>query len=488
MSDNTGLEKIVGSDDVLDDQILLGELSSDLSFAPPVRPRCVVKARSTGEVQEIVKWANETMTPLVPVSSGPPHFRGATVPSMGGSVIVDLSGMKRIVHIDPGNRVAMVEPGVTFGELQSELEKAGLSAYMPLCPRRSKSVIGSVLEREPITMPSHHWDSLDPLLCGEIVFGTGDKLRIGEAAGPDSLEEQWKLGKAQMVPFGLSQYDESRLISGAQGTVGIVTWATLKCRPLSEFNRTFMVPSETLEPLLDLSYQLVRVRLGDHCFILNDLNLACLTALNPDDIQTLRGSLPRWVLVVSFEGFGELPEEKVQYQEADFREMVFKAGNLEPISIIQGLTGQDIADLLSRPSDEPYWKLRFKGGFSDIFFLTTLDKTPAFVETMSALSQSRRFPAENTGVYVQMAVQGTSSHCEFNLYHDPANATEVERVRSLVVEGSVDLANRGAFFSRPYGPWAKIAYGRALGTAIVQRKIKRIFDPNNVLNPGKLCF
>ena len=90
-----------------------------------------------------------------------------------------------------------------------------------------------MLEREPITIPSQHWDSLDPFLCGEIIFGTGDKLRSGEAAGPDSVEEQWKIGKAQMVPFGLGQFDESRLISGAQGTIGIITWATLKCRPSS---------------------------------------------------------------------------------------------------------------------------------------------------------------------------------------------------------------------------------------------------------------
>jgi len=57
-----------------------------------------------------------------------------------------------------------------------------------------------------------------------------------------------------------------------------------------------------------------------------------------------------------------------------------------------------------------------------------------------------------------------------------------------VSEGAYDLANMGAFFSRPYGPWAKIAYSRAAETNILQRKVKKIFDPNNVLNPGRLCF
>ena len=233
------LAKIVGSKNVLSSAEVLEAYSQDLSFVPRVKPRCVVKPGNTDEVQEIVKWANETLTPLVPVSSGPPHFRGDTVPSVGGAVIVDLSRMKRIIRVDPRNRVAMVEPGVTFGELQPELEKAGLCAYMPLAPRSSKSVIGSMLEREPITMPAHHWDGTDPMLCAEIVFGTGDKMRSGEAAGPDTIEEQWKIGKAQMCPFGLSQFNENRLISGAQGTIGIVTWATMKCRYLSKLSRAF---------------------------------------------------------------------------------------------------------------------------------------------------------------------------------------------------------------------------------------------------------
>jgi FAD/FMN-containing dehydrogenase len=488
MSGNEALEKIVGTGNVMDSPDILEEYSSDLSFVPRTRPRCIVRPGRAGEVQKIVKWANETMMPLVPVSSGPPHFRGDTVPCMGGSVIVDLTRMKKIIRVDRKNRVAMVEPGVTFGELQPKLGKAGLSAYMPLCPRSSKSVMGSMLEREPITMPNHHWDSLDPFLCAEIIFGTGDKLRSGEAAGPDSIKDQWKIGKAQMVPFGLGQFDESRLISGAQGTIGITTWATMKCRPLSRLTRTFLISSDTIEPLIDLSYRLIRIRLGDTCFIVNDLNLASLLAQSPGEIRDLRAALSQWVLVVTFEGYGALPEEKVEYQEADFRDMLKQAGNLKPIHTVGGFSDDYVADLLAKPSDEPYWKLRYKGGFSDIFFLTTLDKTPAFIGAMLALAQSRRFAAENIGIYIQPIVQGTSCHMEFDLYYDPTDMTQTERARSLVTEGAQDMANMGAFFSRPYGPWAKIAYTRAAETNILQRKVKKIFDPNNVLNPGRLCF
>jgi len=476
------LAQIVGQDRISDTKDMLDQYAHDMSFAHPIMPRCVVKAGTAKEVQEIVKWANDTLTPLVPVSSGSPHFRGDTVPSVGGAVIVDLSGMKKVIRVDVRNRVAMVQPGVTFGELQTELAKAGLSAYLPLLPRSTKSVVGSMLEREPVTMPVHHWDCTDPMLCAEIIFGTGDVLRSGEAAGPDTIEEQWEIGKAQMCPFGLGQFNENRLISGAQGTIGIVTWATLKCRLASKLNRAHFVPSKRLEPLIDLAYRLLHRRLGDHCFILNGLNLACLLGSDSKNIDMLKAKLPDWVLFVSFEGYGELPEEKVRYQEADFLELAHQIG-LKPEPAI-GL----MSELLRGPSPEPYWKFRYKGAYHDLFFLTTLDRASEFVTATSDLAKDSGFPVDHLGTYIQPVVQGTSCHIEFNLYCDQANATEMSAVNDVITRKAGRLADMGAFFSRPYGEWAQIAFNRVADTTSMERKVKSIFDPNGILNPGKLCF
>ena len=481
------LSEIVGNNNIFDDRKTLEEYSKDFSFVPHITPRCVVRPGNTGEVQGVVRWANEVRTPLVPISSGAPHFRGDTVPSVHGAVILDLSRMKRIIRIDPRNKVAMVEPGVTFGDLQPELTRAGLSAYMPLAPRNTKSVIGSMLEREPITSPNHHWDGTDPMLCAEIIFGTGDKLRTGEAAGPDTIEEQWKIGNAQMNPYGISQINENELVSGAQGTLGIITWATMKCRSLEKLKRAFLIPSANIAPLIDLTYEMVRSRLGDNFFILNGLNLACLLGRSPREIQGLRDILPIWVMFVSFEGYEPLPEEKVQYQEADLREMAQSCG-LRPTTTIPGASAEELSRLLAQPSPEPYWKLRFKGGFHDIFFLMTLDKADGFVAAMPDLAQRYRYLPKDIGVYIQATVQGTSSHCEFNLYYDPTKPAESEATKRLVSQGAEDLANMGAFFSRPYGAWKDTAYRRATDTLNMQRKVKQVFDPNAILNPGKLCF
>jgi FAD/FMN-containing dehydrogenase len=481
------LAEIVGSNYFIDNPQVLEEYSRDLSFASRMAPVCVVKPGNLEEVQKIVRWANEGKTPLVPVSSGAPHFRGDTVPGSAGAVIVNLERMNKIIRIDYSNRVAIVEPGVTFGTLQDELKKVEMCAYLPLAPRSSKSVIGSVLEREPVLMPAHHWDSTDPLLCAEIVFGTGDKLRTGEAAGPDPLEKQWEIGKAQISPFGPTQMDAQRLVSGAQGTIGIVTWISLKCRDLSRFSRSFLIPHKNLNSLVELAYKLVRIRFTGNIFILNGLNLASLTRLSPRAIKDLGNDLPPWNLFVSCEGYGPLAEEKVSYLEADLKDLAKEYG-LNLNSSLAGLNAEEVAQLLIHPSPEPYWKMRLKGGFHDTLFLTTLGKTPELAGAMSDLAREAGHSFQDFGAYIQPIVQGTSCHCEFNWYYDPQNPAETAAAQKLAQEAAARLAAMGVFFSRPYGEMAEAAYRRADNTAAIQRKIKGIFDPQGILNPGKLCF
>lgn len=481
------LEKIVGKENVVQEYHILSSFATDNSLVPSRQPVGVVKPLNTSELKSVVKWANNEKVPLVPVSSGEPRFRGDTVPSVDNAVIVDLSRMNQIIRINTPNRVALVEPGVTFGVLQAELAKAGLSAYLPLLPRSSKSVLTSALERDPITMPCVHFDSTDPMLCAEIVYGSGESARTGEAAGPDSLEEQWKVGKAQISPFGPTQMDPQRLVAGAQGTMGIVTWISMKCRFLSEISRSFFIASESLSRLIELSYKLTKIRFTGNIFIVNGLNLMCLNHLSDTDILTNAEQTQPWIMFVSCEGYGPLPEEKVDYLEADLWEMA-RSYQLEPVKNIGNVDADVFSNLLSMPSPEPYWKQRLKKGIVELFFLTTQYKVAEFTALLNELATRRNYPKENIGIYFQPVVMGTSCHCEFDFYYDPDNSKEVELTRSFIVEVADAMEANGAFLNRPFAPWTEIAYRRYNDTKIMQKRVKDIFDPNGILNPGHLCF
>ncbi|MDM8000223.1 MAG: FAD-binding oxidoreductase [Dehalococcoidia bacterium] len=480
------LQDIVGAGNVSDEPAALEKHSHDLSFTAGSRPLMVVRPKQAQQVQEIVRWANQTLIPLVPVSSGPPHFRGDSVPSLGG-VVVDLSGMDRILRIDRRNRVAMVEPGVTFGALKAEVEKQGMRVMLPLAPRTTKSVVGSYLEREPILVPKYHWDMADPLCCTEVVFGTGDLFRTGAAAGPGTLEEQWQSGQAQKSPVGPGPSDLFRVVQGAQGTLGILTWATVRLELLPSVRRLFMVGCEKVDAVIDFVYRLQRLKLGDECLILDQLNLASILAPDARTIEECRSALPPYVLIFVIAGYERLPEERVAYQTRD-AEQIAQSFGLHPLATLPGVDSRQLLRALSEPSAEPYWKLRYQGNIAEIFFLTTLDRSPLFVEVMHHVARETGFPETSIGTYIQPVQQGRSCHLEFDLAFDPGDKMAVALTKKTLEQASKALMHRGAFFSRPYGIWSELISNQYAENVAALRKVKRIFDPNNVMNPGKLCF
>ncbi len=482
------LVAIVGKYNVLDAPEILDCYARDMSFAQLTKPRFVVKPGNVEEVQKIVNWANGTKTPLVPVSSGPPHFHGDTVPSVPEALIVDLSAMKNIISINRRNRIAIIEPGVTYGNLQPALEKEGMMLSTSLLPRANKSVITSLLEREPRLNCRYQWSSLEPLRCVEIIWGDGNRIWTGDA-GHDvlNLEHQWAREKRQVAPVGPGQADFYRFLSAAQGSMGIATWASLKCEVLPQLHKLFFVPAKKLDSLLDFTYRLLKFRYADELFVMNNTNLAYVLGENSEHSEALKEQLPPWVVVVVIAGRDELPQERVEFQEKDIEEIARDFG-LELLPAVPGATGAQVLKVIMNPSPEPYWKNRYKGGCQDIFFVTTLDRTPDFLKTMYATAEASGYAVSDIGVYLQPRHQGVNCHCEFNLPYNPDVPLEVSRVRELYTGASETLLDRGAFFTRPYNIWADLAFQRDEHSASMLKKIKGIFDPNGVMNPGKLCF
>ena len=488
MIEEAKLKSAVGARNVINDPAILDEYAEDMSFVSRHQPDCLVKPRNIADIEKLVKLAKETRTPLVPVSSGPPHFRGDTVPSSGGAIIVDLSGMNKIIRVDRLNRVAMFEPGVTFGELIPACTKENLRLNMPLMPRTTKSVTASMLEREPVVMPIYHWDLPDPLNCVEIIFGTGDMFRTGAAAGPGSLEEQWAAGGAQVTAAGPSSSSWYRMIGGSQGTMGIVCWSSARCELLPKVEEPFFVGSTDLDKLMEMVHWLIRLRIPNECFILNNTSLAAMMARNhAKQYREIYDSLPPWILFYNLAGYDYYPEERVNVHIENAGGIAQRA-QVEAARSIGKISAFEFLKAAQAPSPEPYWKLRAKGACQDIPLITNFQSVEVLIDVMYQAANQVGYPVPGIGTYIQPLVQGCNYHLEFNLFYDPDNEKEANLVRDLT-NGVIDpLIANGAFFSRPYGETARYILNKDAATVAALKKVKTIFDPDNMMNPGKLCF
>ncbi len=480
------LVTIVGEADFSDAPEALAAYGSGTGTDAQGKPAMVVKPHNTQQIKALVDLAKAKGLSLTPVSSQGPRLKEGALPAVG-SVMVDLSELTAIAHMDRRNKVAIVEPGVTFAQLKAQTEKAGLKVLMPLLPKAGKSVLASYLDREPILIPKYHWDMTDPLLCTELVFGTGDIFRTGSAAGPGSLEQQWATGAAQKNPMGPAQTDLVRLVQGSQGTMGIAAWASVKLEVLPSLRRCYFIPSEDINKLADFSYKALRQKLADEFLILNNMALAAALGDGPEEIKALATKQAPFTLIYCVAGYEYFPEDRVAYQEQDIAGIAQQCG-----LVIQqetaGANGKHMLEVLDNPSPEPYWKTRPAGGFRDVFFLTTLDRAAEFTDIMRETAGRHGYPQEELAVYIQPIRQGCACHLEFSLFYDPSTKKETKRIDALVADASKTLSEAGAFFSRPYGPGVEAAYSRCPDTVAALRTMKGILDPGGVLNRGKLCF
>lgn len=468
---------IVGSEYVSDDPDTVEKYSKDCSFVPQRRPSYVVYAKNAEEVQGVVRYANEHRVPVIPRSSRI-SFYGAGIPSQGG-IILDLSMMNRILELSERDKKAKIEPGVTWFQLQDELEKQGMMVCNPLLPHSAKSVLTSSLEREPIVIP--RWEYSETFLTGEVVLPDGDMLWLGTAAD--------KSLKGQHFPEGV--FPGHRIFLGAQGTLGIVTWAYLKAEFLPKMDKLFFIPFDRIEDIVEPVYRIQRRMLGNECFVLNDFNLAAIvTEKWPEEFEALRQSLPPLTLILCLSGLDRLPEEKIEYEEEALTEVASELDFevLHTVAKIPRL-GERILKLIRKPwQGEVYWKLRYKGSCHDIFFHTTLDRVPEFVRAMVGVAAKYRYPSADIGFYLQPVERGQACFCQYAFHCNPSDKKDVERIRSLYLEASELAISMGGLFTTPYGPWANMVYGRASSYNAMLKLVKTVFDPNNIMNPGKLCF
>ncbi len=482
------LEAIAGKGQVATDQATLDKFSQDESWMPPKRPDWVVTVKDIDQVQKVVQLANQQKVPVVPRSSGV-GFHGSGIPEEGG-IVIDMQGMNRVLRIDTRNKWALVEPGVTYGQLQKDLESQGFRAVNPLLPHPQKSIISCLLEKNPRLTSKMHLDEI--ILTMQLVLPTGDRFRTGSLAvplpglKPEEVPDKTHSGLCNALGPGIDWW---RLLTGSEGSFAIATAMNFKISPLPTKQQVYFLTAKTLEELVEPAYLILRREIGNECFILNKHNLASILS-EDDEIGSLKEQLPQFCLIICLDAGEWFPDEKITYQENALQD-VCQRFNCEPTTQIPPLVEADrkVAGMLSQPwNDGVYWKFRYRGGCWDILLLTTLDKAPQWISVAREVAAEYSYPFDDVGIYLQPKQRGRAFQLELGFPVNRQSVTESQKVKTLFHETAQRLVNAGAFLYRPYGSLADMVYPRTGNFHNSVRKIKGILDPNKVLNPGKLAL
>jgi FAD/FMN-containing dehydrogenase len=324
------------------------------------------------------------------------------------------------------------------------------------------------------------------LRCTEVIWGDGNRIYTGEAGGgPLDIEKQQSTERWQVSGTGPMMLDFYRLLTGSQGSMGIVTWASLKCEAASPVHKLYLVPAAKVEDLIDFTYRVLRLRLGNEMLLVNRATFATLIADNAGDIAQRATDLPAWVALVGISGQSLLPEMRAEAQTQDIADIAQQFG-LKFLPALPGISGDQIYAKITGTSGPVVWKKKSKGSCAELFFTTTLDRVPEFIARMNALATESAYPIGDLGIYINPQNMGTSYHCEFLLPYDSGNASEAAMVKELFAKASEVFAGMGAYYLRPHGIWSRLQLNKDAQSAMILQKLKGIFDPNNIMNTGKL--
>jgi len=418
-------------------------------WAPDGRPAAVVFPRTPADVQRVLELADHARTPVVPRGAGTALTGASTAGA--GVVVLDLSRLNRIIAINPGDGTAVTEPGVITADLDRAAGEHGLRYAPDPASVEISTIGGNIATNAGGLRCAKYGVTRDSVLGLDVVLAGGRLISTGRA----TLK-------------GVAGYDLTGLFVGSEGTLGVVVGATLRLRPLPLLTATVAASFASLADAADAAVALTAARVQPAVAEL--LDAATLAAIDAAQGTSLRAAGPA-LLIVQADG----------------------AGAAEEASLIAGVLGRTATTLRTTTSPDE----------ATVLLAARRQALPSIERLGRPLIEDIAVPrsrlaeaireietiARRHGVPICTMAHAGDGNLHPIIVPD-RSATEIPAPVRDAAADLFDLALRlGGTLTGEHGVGTlKRAWlGRELGPVQhdLQRQLKTLFDPHEILNPGK---
>ncbi|MGG3161569.1 glycolate oxidase subunit GlcD [Geobacillus stearothermophilus] len=448
------LIQVVGAENY--DDTKTGRLVYSYDATPQFQslPDAVIAPRNTKEVAEIAKICNEYRIPIVPRGSGT-NLCAGTCPIEGGIVLL-FNHMNRILEIDEENLTATVQPGVVTLDLAKAVEEKGLF-YPPDPGSMNISTIGgNISENSGGLRGLKYGVTRDYVLGLEVVLANGDVIRTGGKLAKD-----------------VAGYDLTRLFVGSEGTLGIVTEATLKLIPMPETKQTMLALYQDLEAAARSVSKIIA----------NKIIPATLEFLDQPTLEVVedfaRIGLPtdvKAVLLIEQDG----PKEVV---ERDMKKMADICRAEQAVSVQLARSEEEAEALRTARRAALSALARLKP-------TTILEDATVPRSEIAKMVKAINEIAEKYQLKICTFGHAGDGNLHPTCPTDARNREEMERVerafeeifaKAIELGGTITGEHGVGVMKAPYLEWKLGPAGIA-----AMKAVKQALDPNNIMNPGKV--
>ena len=447
------LVAIAGENNVTDSLIDLVSFSYDSSGLSQ-RPEAAVWAQTTEQVAAILKLANTHKIPVTPRGAGT-SLTGSAVPRKGG-IVLDMSRMNKILNISIEDRQVIVQPGVVFDDLNHKLADSGF--FFPPNPASGKvaTIGGNVATNAGGVKGAKYGTTKDYVLALEVVLPDGSVLHTGS-----------KTMKC------VSGYDLTRLFIGSEGTLGVVTEIALKIDPLPQASMTCTATFDSL-PQAGKAVSAI-MHSGIVPSVLELMDSPSLQAVN----KATDLNLPEVaaMLLVETDGFTQ--------HEVDWQ-MEIVIGALESNGALK------IARASTVEEAEKLWAARkaIYGVLTRLNYNVLAEDIVVPISKVAEMLEAVIEVSRQSGIMIATVAHAGDGNIHPVIVYDGTDPDEVEKVKKVEADLYKLAIELGGTLTGEHGVgMSKAAYMGMEHDPVfmkVMNGLKDLFDPNAILNPGKL--